>query len=228
MRIPARLANLAIFLVPTLIPTCEYTVLSEMSVPSASVIGPEYVLPKLWTMKCSLPPLLGTMKSCGAESMIESGRTCPTRSAIASVNGLNEEPGWRCALGGEVERELVVVLLPVDDRAADHRPDLPGLVVDRHQRRARQALAVGELLRDRLLGRLLEPEVERRADLQAAVVGAVFGDVLGGTPSPTPIAARICGRSQLVKYGAAAGSCGLLDHRRRRKRLGDPGLVLLL
>ena len=49
--------------VPTLIPTCANTELSEIAVALASVIGPEYVLPKLWTMKCSLPPLFGTMKS---------------------------------------------------------------------------------------------------------------------------------------------------------------------
>ncbi len=97
MRIPARLAKWAILFVPTLIPTCEYTVLSEMSVASCSVIGPEYVSPKLWTMKCSLPPLFGTMKFCGAESMIESGPYFPDSSAIASVNGLNAEPGWRSA-----------------------------------------------------------------------------------------------------------------------------------
>ena len=61
----------------------------------ASEIGPEYVLPKLWTMKCSLPPLLGTMKSWGAESMIESGPYLPDSSATARVNGLNDEPGCR-------------------------------------------------------------------------------------------------------------------------------------
>jgi hypothetical protein len=46
-------------------------------------------------MKCSLPPLLGTMKSCGAESITESGPYLPDCNAIASVNGLNAEPGWR-------------------------------------------------------------------------------------------------------------------------------------
>ena len=95
MRIPIAFASLAIRLVPTWIPTCEKTVLSEIAVASLSVIGPEYVLPKLWTMKCSLPPLLGTMKSCGAESMTESGPYSPDSSATASVNGLNDEPGWR-------------------------------------------------------------------------------------------------------------------------------------
>ncbi len=75
-------------------PTCANTELSEIAVALASEIGPEYVLPKLWTMKCSLPPLLGTMKSCGAESMIESGEY-PRWSATASVNGLNDEPGCR-------------------------------------------------------------------------------------------------------------------------------------
>ena len=49
------------------------TLLSEIAVALASVIGPEYALPKLWTMKCSLPPLLGTIRSSGAESNTESG-----------------------------------------------------------------------------------------------------------------------------------------------------------
>src|SRR3984885_16259724 len=104
---PARLAKWAIFLVPTLIPTCENTVLSEMSVASCSVIGPEYVSPKLWTMKCSLPELLGTTKFWGAESMIESGPYFPDWSAIASVNGLNADPGWRCDSGARVKGNLL-------------------------------------------------------------------------------------------------------------------------
>ena len=32
--------------------------------------------------------------------------------------------------------------------------------------------------------------------------------MFGATPRPSPSAASICGRSQLVKYGAAGGSCG--------------------
>ena len=58
------------------------------------LVTPEYELPKLWTMKCSLPPLFGTMKSAGAERNSESGPK-PDSSATASVNGLNEDPGWR-------------------------------------------------------------------------------------------------------------------------------------
>ena len=85
------------------------------------------------------------MKSCGAESITESGPYLPGSSAIASVNGLNDEPGLPVTLGGEVERELGVVLLAVDDRAADHRPHLAGPVVDRHHRRARQAGVGGQL-----------------------------------------------------------------------------------
>ena len=54
-------------------PTWEYTVLSEYAVASRRLSEPEYVLPKLWTMKCSLPALLGTMKSWGAEVITESG-----------------------------------------------------------------------------------------------------------------------------------------------------------
>ena len=71
-------------------------------------------------------------------------------------------------------------------------------------------------------------QVERRADLQAAVVGAVLGDAVRDSTLSSPIAARICGRSQLVKYGAAAGSCGLLDQRRGRERLVLAELVLRL
>ena len=90
-----RLASRAMRCVPTLMPTWEYTELSEIAVASRSVIGPEYVFPKLWTMKCSLPPLLGTMKSCGAELMTESPEYLPDSRAAASVNGLNDDPGWR-------------------------------------------------------------------------------------------------------------------------------------
>ncbi len=95
-----------------------------MSVAAASVIGPEYVLPKLWTMKCSLPPLLGTMKSCGAESMIESGPYLPDCERHRERERLERRAGLAAPLGGQVERELVVVLLAVHDRSADHRPHL--------------------------------------------------------------------------------------------------------
>ena len=47
--------------------------LSEKAVAFASVIVPEYALPKLRTGKCSLPPLWGTMKSAGAEVISELG-----------------------------------------------------------------------------------------------------------------------------------------------------------
>ena len=119
-------------------------------------------------------------------------------SAIASVNGLNEEPGLPVTLGREVERVMRVVLLAVD--------------VDRPPTIARTSPVLLSIATIDALGRP-EPagssaliacsaaccmlEVERGADLQPAVVGAVLGDVRRQVP--WPIAARICGRSQLVK-----------------------------
>ena len=98
---------------------------------------------------------------------------------------LERRAGLALAQGGEVERILLVVLVAVDQRSADHRADLAGLVVDRDQRGRRLARAGRKLLGDRLLGGLLQLEVDRGADLQAAVVGAELGD-RGRRAEPTP------------------------------------------
>ena len=55
----------------------------------------------------------------------------PSSSARMRVNGLNAEPGWRWPLVARLNGLLLEV------RAADHRLHLAGLVLDRHQRRAR-------------------------------------------------------------------------------------------
>ena len=74
---------------------------------------------------------------------------------------LERRSGLPLGLGREIERGVLVVLLQdpggvADDRPADHRSHLARPVVDRNQRSHRPALAVGEDLRDRLFGRLLE------------------------------------------------------------------------
>ena len=53
----------------------------------------------------------------------------PSFSAVASVNGLNAEPGWRWPWVARLNGDVVVVA------PADHGADLAGLVVDRHERR---------------------------------------------------------------------------------------------
>ncbi len=116
------------------------------------MIGPEYVLPKLWTMKCSLPALFGTMKFCGAESITESGPYSPVRERLGEREHLERRARLAVALGGEVELALVPVAVAAETIARTS-PVLLSIAT---------SAAVGpfepgrELGVDRLLGGLLQ------------------------------------------------------------------------
>ena len=127
---------------------------------------------------------------------------------------LEGRAGLALALGGEVERRGVVVV------AADHRPDLAGLVLDRHQRGARAA-EVGQPGADRVVGGLLEAPVDRGLDRQAALEG------LAGAG----LAAAELVDHLLLDPGREVGVLRLLARRldvaAGGERLGDALLVLL-
>ena len=94
------------------------------------------------------------------------------------MNGLIDEPGWRWPWVARLNGRVRVVA------PADHRAHLAGLVVDRDDGRGR-ARWVGQVLVDRVLGRVLEVEVERRVDLQPALerlAGAELVDELLADP----------------------------------------------
>ena len=118
------------------------------------------------------------------------------------------------ALGGEVERRAVVVV------AADHRADLAGLVVDRHQRGARAA-GVGQPGADRVVGGLLEAPVDRGLDRQAALERLARAG----------LAAAELVDHLLLDPGGEVRVLGLLPRRLdlapQRDRLRDRGVVLL-
>ena len=71
-----------------------------------------------------------------ADAHVELG-LMPRRSASASTNGLNAEPGWRWPWVARLNGVVGVVV------AADHRADHAVLVGDRDERRARAARAFG-------------------------------------------------------------------------------------
>ena len=90
---PIRSIRRAIGLVPTRWPTCAKTALSEKVSALARVVRPEYELSELVTRKVSVRPFSSlTRRSSFFDSQTEPGET-PSRSACASTNGLNDEPG---------------------------------------------------------------------------------------------------------------------------------------
>jgi hypothetical protein len=94
VRIPIRLASRAMRLTPVWIPSAANTELSENSSALVSVRSPTYVPSKFSGLKSSLPPELGTTNERFFDGHTESGLT-PSRSAWASTNALNDDPGWR-------------------------------------------------------------------------------------------------------------------------------------
>ncbi len=133
----------------------------------------------------------------------------PSSSAVSSVNGLIEEPGWRCPwvarLNGAVSKF----------GPADHRLDRGVAVVDHDHRGGRGQVA--EVGVDRFFGAFLQRQVERRLDLEAAEEG-----LLG------PIAFD----QLLAQEGGEVGRLGVdlrrFDAARRRQRLLQPFGQLLV
>ena len=138
----------------------------------------------------------------------------PLLERLGEHERLERGAGLALALGGEVERRAVVVV------AADHRADLAGLVLDRHQRGARAA-EVGQPGADRVVGRLLEAPVDRRLDGQAAL------ERLAGAG----LAAAELVDDLLLDPGREVGVLRLLARRldvaAGGERLGDALVVLL-
>ena len=78
---------------------------------------------KLLTLHARPPASITT----GCETKVVDG-AMPSRSAVASTNGLNAEPGWRSPCVARLNWLCVVVA------AADHRHHLAGVDVDRDER----------------------------------------------------------------------------------------------
>ncbi len=125
---------------------------------------------------------------------------------------LDRRAGLALALGGEVERQLVVVV------AADHRAHGAGAVLDRHERGAR-AFGVRQPGVDRLLRGVLDLAVDRGADLQAAVEREA-GALLAAAEAVDHL---------LLDPRREVGVLGVLDRRLEvaavRQRLGERGVV---
>ena len=156
-----RSASRAILRVPILMPTWANTELSEKVVARAErgdagvgalvVVDGEDLL-RLRDVELDLPR--------GPDRV----RGDALAQGLGEDERLDGRAGLALALGREVERQLLVVV------AADHRPDLAGVVVDRDQRGAR-AVPVGQPGVDRLVGGVLQLAVDRGPDAQAALEG---------------------------------------------------------
>ena len=88
--IPSSFAVFATFVGPTIFVSCAKTVLSETEIAFVMSIGPSDSPSKLWTYQYLLPRKIET----GPDLSVVSGEI-PCFSAVASTNGLNEEPGCR-------------------------------------------------------------------------------------------------------------------------------------
>ena len=110
---------------------------------------------------------------------------------------LEGRAGLAVAVGGQVERGGVVV------RAAHHRLDLAGVVVDRHQRGA--GPDAGQAAGDRVLGRGLKLGIDRRLHVEPAAehhAGRVLVDqVLGHPGGEVGLLGLHVGRVDLVLVG---------------------------
>ena len=79
-----------ILLGPTTFVSCANTELSDAAVAFTRSIGPRYSPSKLCTFQYLLPRKIET----GFDTNVESGEM-PSFNAVASTNGLNDDPGWR-------------------------------------------------------------------------------------------------------------------------------------
>ena len=88
--IPSCVAVRATFVGPTTFVSCAKTVLSETAIAFVTSIGPSDSPSKLWTYQYLLPRKIET----GPDLKTVCGEI-PCFSAVASTNGLNDEPGCR-------------------------------------------------------------------------------------------------------------------------------------
>src|SRR4051794_7398391 len=93
--IPSRWASSAVGFTPTLPMSCAKTVLTEWTVADLRVIAP----PPSPSTLCTVHDDPGVGLQCGYVYAVGAGYTrsgvMPSSNAFASVNGLNEDPGWR-------------------------------------------------------------------------------------------------------------------------------------